>query len=123
MSQLEGARIFATGDSVYCTDCRAVLNCYSSLNTVNENPPAQDWSCEFCGVINHLSLEQEEIPTSDALDYIVMSVTQVAEENKEPTLADKDITVVFCIDISGSMCVTQPIEGNIKLKGNANRAL
>ena len=29
-----------------------------------------------------------------------------------------DISVIFCLDISGSMCVSQPIEGKHKIKGD-----
>ena len=37
--------------------------------------------------------------------------------------ASKDITVVFCCDISGSMCVSQPVSGKHKLKGDTLSAL
>ena len=30
----------------------------------------------------------------------------------------KDLSVVFCIDISGSMCVSQPISGRHNIKGD-----
>lgn len=29
-----------------------------------------------------------------------------------------DISVIFCLDISGSMCVSQPIEGKHNIKGD-----
>ena len=31
---------------------------------------------------------------------------------------DDDRYVIFCIDISGSMCVTKPVSSNMKLKTN-----
>ena len=33
-------------------------------------------------------------------------------------MAGQDISVVFCLDISGSMCVSQAIEGKHKIKGD-----
>ena len=38
-------------------------------------------------------------------------------------MGGQDISVVFCLDISGSMCVTQPIEGKHNLRGNRLQAL
>lgn len=32
--------------------------------------------------------------------------------------AAKDISIVFCLDISGSMCVTQPVKGKHAIKGD-----
>lgn len=37
--------------------------------------------------------------------------------------AAQDISVVFCMDISGSMCVSQPVQGKHKLKGDNLAAL
>lgn len=31
---------------------------------------------------------------------------------------DEDISVIFCIDISGSMCVSQPVQGKHVIKGD-----
>ena len=31
---------------------------------------------------------------------------------------NQDISVIFCIDISGSMCVSQPIAGKHTIKGD-----
>jgi len=33
-------------------------------------------------------------------------------------MGNKEISVVFCIDQSGSMCCSQPIQGKFKLKGD-----
>jgi hypothetical protein len=33
-------------------------------------------------------------------------------------MAGQDISVIFCLDISGSMCVSQAIEGKHKIKGD-----
>ena len=67
---------------------------------------SQLWKCEFCDTENIVNLEEEEIPKEETLDYILMSPDQVIESDSNLSGADKDITIVFCIDISGSMCVT-----------------
>jgi hypothetical protein len=33
-------------------------------------------------------------------------------------MGGQDISVVFCLDTSGSMCVTQPIEGKHNIRGD-----
>ena len=62
------------------------------------------WICEFCGAVNDIQLEEPEVPTNPQLTYILESPQQVLE-SKAPNAID-DITVLFVIDISGSMCVT-----------------
>ena len=39
------------------------------------------------------------------------------DKKSQGTIA-KDITVIFCIDISGSMCVSLPVQGRHQLKGD-----
>ena len=38
-------------------------------------------------------------------------------------MAGQDISVVFCMDVSGSMCVTQAIQGKHNLRGDNLRNL
>lgn len=45
------------------------------------------------------------MPKTEAVNYIVEAAAQIEEKSTGGTVA-KDISVVFCIDISGSMCVT-----------------
>jgi hypothetical protein len=42
---------------------------------------------------------------------------EAAEKVMDKALKEKDISVVFCLDISGSMCVTEAVDGQFKLKG------
>lgn len=71
------------------------------------------WTCEFWSHKNYVSLEKEEIPTKDAINYII---------DTEEVVGDKknlgDSAIIFCIDISGSMCVTKAVEGKFKIKGD-----
>ena len=38
-------------------------------------------------------------------------------------MGSQDITVVFAIDISGSMCVTKQIQGKHSIKGNKSKVM
>lgn len=33
-------------------------------------------------------------------------------------MSGQDISVIFCLDVSGSMCVTQAVDGKLKLKSD-----
>eukprot|EP01127_Copromyxa_protea_P015702 TRINITY_DN4564_c0_g1_i3.p1 TRINITY_DN4564_c0_g1~~TRINITY_DN4564_c0_g1_i3.p1 ORF type:complete len:654 (+),score=143.17 TRINITY_DN4564_c0_g1_i3:848-2809(+) len=77
------------------------------------------WNCEFCATANLIDLDEEEIEQirqNDTLDFLV----QIPEKT-EFTTNDNSKIVVFCIDVSGSMCVTTEVEGTIHLKGADRR--
>ena len=61
--------------------------------------------------------DQEEKPKTDAVSYLIEAAAQ-AEDKK---LAGQDISVIFCLDVSGSMCVTEPIKGKFNLKGDRSK--
>lgn len=54
-------------------------------------------------------LDEEEIPKTDTVNYIVEAAAQVADKKAEEM--NQEISVVFCLDISGSMCVSKAVEG------------
>lgn len=113
LCSLKNAVVMATGDPVFCEQCKSAFNLYSTISEVDE--VKQLWKCEFCGCENYVNIDVEEIPRGDMLDYMLMSSQQVVEEKKD-VVTGAGITVVFCIDISGSMCVTEPVTGRIHLK-------
>ena len=92
------------GDPVFCNGCKAVLNFNSKLLEKSL------WNCEYCLNQNKVLIDPEEFPKSDITDFII-------EPAPQSELVD-DSYVVFCIDISGSMCVTTEVQGHIELKGN-----
>ena len=55
-------------------------------------------------------IEAEEIPQAPAVTYLLEAPAQV-QDAKAGGNAATDISVIFCMDISGSMCVTQPVSG------------
>ena len=60
-----------------------------------------NWRCEFCGTVNEdLAIEDEEKPRRDSLDYM-LAPPSVSE--------DGEGLIIFCVDVSGSMCVTSEI--------------
>lgn len=61
--------------------------------------------------------DEEEKPKTDAVSYLIEAAAQV--ENKK--IAGQDISVIFCLDVSGSMCVTEPVQGKFKLKGDRSK--
>lgn len=110
MDELSKQNVLATGDPVLCLECNAVFNSYSK---VEETENGQIWVCEFCESVNQVNLEPEEIPTESKLVYVLETSEQVAIERQGKNDSQ---AIIFCIDISGSMCVTQPVSGKIGLK-------
>ena len=74
----------------------------------------QLWTCEFCHLENEVMIEEEEIPQSNEVTYLLEAAAQVEDRR----MGGQDISVVFCLDVSGSMCVTQPIAGKHNLRGD-----
>jgi hypothetical protein len=123
MSCLKKKAEFATGDPTYCQSCKAIFNKFSKAEP-NPEGNGQIWSCEFCNHKNFINLEAEEMPKTDTVNYIIDAATVMEDEKKDDELA-KDISVVYCIDVSGSMnmksggksrleCVQETISGQLK---------
>lgn len=97
MEELIETTPLATGDPKFCTHCGVLFSCVSILID-------RTWICEFCEQFNQVDLEPEEIPTESKLTYIMESGSELREG------ADSDITIIFCIDISGSMGTTSEVK-------------
>lgn len=78
----------------------------------------QTWKCEFCCTENDVCLDEEEVPKDGAVNFLVEAASQVQDKK----LGGQDISVVFCIDISGSMCVSEPVKGKHAIKGDRVKA-
>ena len=68
------------------------------------------WDCEFCSHKNFVDIDPEEKPKTHTVNYIIESAPQAKEKNEEEKKqiggtegAAKDISIVYCIDVSGSM--------------------
>jgi len=104
--QLRDKAELATGDACFCAKCKAVFNVHSVVKTIDKEQ--QVWVCEFCNHENEVDIEEEEKPKSAAVNYIVQGAAQAMNDKDG---GKKDISVVFCVDQSGSMCVSQPVHG------------
>jgi len=62
--------------------------------------------CEFCGTENEVRVVSEEVPTSEEVTF-VMSPPPVVAGASDGVVEDS--LIVFCVDISGSMCVTTEV--------------
>ena len=75
------------------------------------------WKCEFCNQDNEVHIDDEELPQSAEVTYLLEAAAQVeqAEEEKKGAAAEvatpsDKISVVFCIDVSGSMASDSRLE-------------
>lgn len=116
-STLKDKAEIATGDPIFCQKCKGCFNFFSKVEErkSEEGNEVQVWQCEFCNFTNEIDLEEEEKPQSAKVNYILEASAQVQDKK---VMGMKEISVVFCIDQSGSMCCSQPIKGKFKLKGD-----
>ena len=68
----------------------------------------QEWVCEFCGSKNEVDIVTEEIPTEGDTTYMI-APAPVVGGGAEGGASMEESLVIFCIDISGSMCVTTEV--------------
>jgi len=53
-------------------------------------------------------IEDEEKPNEKAVNYMMEAAAQVQDKK---VMGKKDISVIFVMDQSGSMCVSTPVQG------------
>lgn len=114
LKTLDQATTISTGDAVLCSNCQAGFNIHSVSTEATEaegSPAKRLWKCEFCEYENQIDLAPEEMPTADAIDYLLEAAPETGNQEDESG-------VIFCIDISGSMCLTTEVQGRLQLKGN-----
>lgn len=97
----------STGDAIVCKSCRAV---FSYISKLEKKENEQIWNCEFCGTSHSIQIEEGEIPRSESVDYIISPPTSSVSSTEASS-------VIFCVDISGSMGVSYEVEGTVSLKG------
>jgi Sec23/Sec24 zinc finger len=102
LSCLKNAGAMATGDPALCEKCQGVFNSSSQLKPVM-GKESKIWPCEFCNHENEIFIDDEEIPKINEVNYLVEAAAQVQDKKMG---GNQDISVIFCIDISGSMCVS-----------------
>ncbi|XP_029382395.1 circularly permutated Ras protein 1 [Echeneis naucrates] len=98
---------------VVCGKCSAALSCLSS---VQKNV----WLCEFCGCENGVGEGLEKLCVGQRVgvhsdDLYLPNESDTDYQNLEDTL------VVFCVDISGSMCVTTEVTSSDGFPAHVSR--
>ncbi len=78
-----------------CEKCMSILNNFSKLNNIVNNK--YEWICEFCFTKNIIEIINNLIPTTPTIEYIIEKST------KEETEDLSQRSIIFCLDISGSM--------------------
>ncbi|XP_043561948.1 circularly permutated Ras protein 1 [Chiloscyllium plagiosum] len=86
--------------AIYCQRCSAAL---SSISRIHQKYADIIWPCEFCSKQNVITRSFSTIPKSQDVIYLSGSTN-------EDYINVDDSLVVFCIDVSGSMCATNEIE-------------
>jgi hypothetical protein len=64
------------------------------------------WTCEYCETRNVVDIEEEEVPKE--ADVTFMLEPALSTTASGPTGLDESL-VIFCVDVSGSMCVTTEV--------------
>ena len=105
-NQLKTPSNMHTGEAVNCGGCKAVLSHVSRLQTAVAGREERLWRCEFCEYSNYIDVEEEEIPRSSDVTYMLEPApsTKAAACNGQD-----DSLVIFCVDTSGSMCVASAV--------------
>lgn len=117
-----------SGFPTYCQDCRSIFNSYSKYDLKEETLNTFIWTCEFCGFTNEFNADPQTFTTEDNVTYTLEQAPDVEETKDTVQTSDiglDDSTVIFCLDISGSMnsyagnvsklqCVKSAILGQIK---------
>jgi len=122
---IEQALTPATGDAV-CCPCGAALSAASVAglkpHCTTDGEEGFLWCCEFCGAETFVDAVEEELEelvgssTNGVIDYLVSDASVAAGDAAEES-------VVFVVDISGSMGVTTEVAGKHALEGDRSAAL
>ena len=94
-----------------CQHCQAYLNKYSKLVPTPKND-TYEWKCEFCFFNNQITIEKKNIPQNEIIENCIEP--QIVKETKK----DDDSTLIFCFDISGSMCQSYNVGPKLREKFN-----
>ncbi|XP_014341035.1 circularly permutated Ras protein 1 isoform X2 [Latimeria chalumnae] len=86
-------------ENVFCGKCLAAM---SSFSHDVETTESTVWTCEFCGCSNTLHYQCNVSGIGNDSTFLQASAP-------DPSETPDDSLVIFCVDISGSMCVTPQV--------------
>ena len=102
-----------------CKKCQAYLNKHSNLMESKEKGK-MDWKCEFCSEMNEgLAINKKDFPINDDVDNCLEPPLEIEKK----TADDNDSSLIFCFDISGSMCQSYDVGKELKDKFNKIRGI
>jgi small GTP-binding protein len=91
-----------TGDAVRCQQCEAALSAVSQVAAARGGK--RRWTCDFCRFLNVADIEDDEMPAKGTL-----SQQFLLEPPAPVSSAEQEDLVVFVVDRSGSMSVSQQL--------------
>jgi len=97
-----------------CKKCQAYLNKHSNLIESQEKGK-YEWKCEFCSELNKdIVINKKDLPLNDEVENCLLPPIEIEKKTKE----ENDSSLIFCFDISGSMCQSYNIGKKLKEKFN-----
>ena len=91
-----------------CEKCKAYLNKFSNLVPKEDK---YDWQCEFCSNLNKdLIINKVDLPLNETIENCI--APGINKDLKTPEKDDSSL--IFCFDISGSMCQSYDVGRNLK---------
>ena len=102
-----------------CEKCKAYLNKFSNIIPIKDK---YEWQCEFCSNLNKdLIINKVDLPLNETIENCI---APGIEKNLNTPEKD-DSSLIFCFDISGSMCQSYDVGRDLKKKfdkilGNKN---
>jgi hypothetical protein len=63
-------KLLSSGDPIFCKQCRAA---FSFLSKITNEEKDKVWKCDFCNFKNFVMIEDEEIPKTSDVIYMVES--------------------------------------------------
>ncbi|XP_043915555.1 circularly permutated Ras protein 1-like [Protopterus annectens] len=85
---------------IFCKKCCAAI---SSISATEMGLRSIVWKCEFCNKENSLRQQLKSIPMKD-------DIASISLPSADYLNVPDDSLVIFCVDTSGSMCVTSQVK-------------
>ena len=103
----------STGDPISCNSCGCF---YNSSSQVDHSKSPKIWECEFCSHPNPVQIEIEEQPSQSEQNYMLEDRRVNNTFDTENISSLETTSVIFCMDISGSMCLKKQIQKDITIE-------
>lgn len=99
----------SSGEPHRCSNCQSV---FSSSNKILIQEESQSFECNFCGNLNQISIEEDEIPKNLEQNYLLEKVTIVQNDQNISEKSSDATSIIFCVDTSGSMSESRLVDAS-----------